>query len=268
MVRHRLVQSGLVAGALSVIAGAHTLAADMQATHPDFTGVWTMYLEPGQSIFSAFGGPPAKLPFTPEGQKRRDEYNKLLGPEQANPGAYCVDYGMPMMMEQAGGYPIEFIQKPDQLTIIYEVEGEMRRVYLGGRSVPESKRLPTRQGYSTGQWEGNVLVVETSDLSDGEDQAHPHSDQARIVERFSLGRSAKGTRVVSYEMTLTDPVYYTQPVNVSKKWEEMKDGFIISYRCPDEFWQELRDKRREQLRSGKPADARMSDIYKARELKE
>jgi hypothetical protein len=160
---------------------------------------------------------------------------------------------MPSMMEQAGGYPIEFIQKPDQLTIIYEVESEMRRVYMGERRIPPEKRIPTRQGYSTGHWEGDTLVVQTSDLMDGEDQmSHPHSDQAQIAERFSLGTDARGTKVLSYEMTMTDPVYYTEPVKVQKKFMPLANGYIITYRCADEFWLALLEARRAQLKAGKP----------------
>jgi hypothetical protein len=236
---------------------------------PDFTGVWTMYLEPGQSPFAGFGQPPPPQPFTAEGKRRSDEYRQLLGPEKANPGAYCVDYGMPSMMEQAGGYPIEFIQRADQLTIIYEVEGETRRVYLGDRHLTAEKRLPSRQGYSEGRWEGDVLVVETTDLTDGEDQLqHPHSDQATIVERFSLGAAANGGKIVSYEMVMTDPVYYTESIRVERKWAPLAGGFIIPYRCPDEFWLALLKMRREQLHAGKAVDARMSDVYKDREAKE
>ena len=78
------------------------------------------------------------MPLTAEGKRRIEEYGKLLGPERANPAAYCVDYGVPTMMELPGGYPIEFIQKPNQLTIVYEVENETRRVYIGDRQLPAS----------------------------------------------------------------------------------------------------------------------------------
>ncbi len=54
---------------------------------------------------------------------------------------------------------------------------------------------------------------------------------------------------------------------MQKKWAPL-NGFIIPYRCPDEFWFALLKTRREQLKAGKPADARMSDVYKAREEKE
>jgi hypothetical protein len=172
------------------------------------------------------------------------------------------------MMEQAGGYPIEFIQRPEQLTIIYEVEGETRRIFLAGQVIPENKRIPTREGYSFGKWEGKTLVVETTGLADGVDQPHPHSEEAKILERFSLDKDAKGTKILVYEMTLTDPVYYTQPIVVKKKFAPLVNGFIMSYRCPEEFWLGLLEARREQLKAGKPADARMSDVYKAYESKE
>jgi len=265
---HKLrVLCKVVLSGAALIVYLQSLAAEPE--RPDFTGVWTVYREPGQARASGFGGPRTDLPFTAEGRRRLEEYRKLLGPENANPAAYCVDYGMPAMMELAGGYPIEFIQKPDQLTIIYEVESEMRRVYMGDRRVPAEKRLPTRQGYSEGHWEGNVLVVTTTDLLDGQDQAqHPHSDQAKMTERFSLVEDATGAKLIAYEMTMTDPVYYTEPIKVQRKWQPLANGYIIPYRCADEFWYALLEARREQLKAGKPADARMSDVYKAREEKE
>src|SRR5690606_32983667 len=140
---------------------------------------WTTYRDPGAPATAAgpiAGTPPP--PFTPEGKRRAAEYEKLVGADQPstgsfsgdNPAAHCVPYGMPTMMQSAGGYPIEFIHRPEQLTMIYEVESETRRVYMPGHGVPPEKRLPVRQGYSEGHWEGNTLVVETTDMSDGIDQ--------------------------------------------------------------------------------------------------
>ena len=48
----------------------------------------------------------------------------------------------------------------------------------------------------------------------------------------------------------------------------LADGFIIPYRCPDEFWYSLLELRHEQVKDGKPGNARMSDVYKAREALE
>jgi len=256
--------------ATAIVWGQTAAGADADAARPDFTGVWGTFRS-GQPAGGPARRPPGfalqPLPFTPEGKRRSEEYQKLVGPEQANPAAYCTDYGMPTMMEAAGGYPIEFIQKPDQLTIIYEVEGETRRIYLGGRGVPKEKRLVTRDGYSTGHWEGDTLVVETTDLADGQDQRHPHSDQATILERFSLSHDPAGNKVMAYSAVMTDPVYYTEPIRIEKKFSPTTDGYIMTYRCPDEFWNALLDARRAQLKQGKPVTARMSDVYREYESK-
>jgi hypothetical protein len=241
-------------------------AAVAAPERPDFTGLWMAAR--GQRGASGFGNQQGGLPLTDEGKRRVEEYRKLLGPENANPAAYCVDYGTPLVMEQPGGYPLEFIQKGDQLTIIYEVENETRRIYMGDRQLPVQERVPSRAGYSQGRWEGDVLVVTTTDLLDGRDQgAHPHSDQATIEERFSFVTDDEGRKLMNYEASIIDPVYYTEPFKIQRRYQPLEDGFILPYRCPDDFWYELLDMRTEQLKQGKPANAAMSDVYKSHEAK-
>jgi hypothetical protein len=252
--------------AAALLCGA-VIAADA-AEPPDFTGVWETYRGATQGRASGFGGQRAGLPLTEEGQRRVEEYRQLIGPERANPAAYCVDYGVPTMMTLPGSYPIEFIHKPNQLTIIYEVENETRRIYIGDRQLPPEQRIPSRAGYSEGHWDGDVLVVTTTDLLDGADQAAtPHSDEATLEERFFLSEDDNGTKVLTYQARIIDPVYYTEPVQIERRYQPY-DGFILPYRCPDEFWYELLDLRRAQLEAGEPVDARMSEVYEAREAKE
>ena len=251
-----------------VCAGVVSVA---QAQPPDFTGVYETYRAPqgqGQGRASGFGGPRAGLPLTEEGKRRVEEYGVLAGPTRLNGATFCADYGVPTMMTLPGAYPIEFIQKPTQLTIIYEVNNETRRIYIGDRQVAPEKRLPSRAGYSAGHWEGNVLVVKTTDLLDAQDQTgSPYSDQATIDERFSLAET-DGKKVLTYQATITDPVYYTEPVKLPDRKYQLYDDFIIPYGCQDEIWSELLDLRRDQLKAGKPVDARMSDVYKVREARE
>ena len=95
---------------------------------------------------------------------------------------------------------------------------EIRRVYFGDRNMPEADRVPGRNGYSSGHWEGDTLVVETDNLVDQVDQrSTSHSDQATIVERYQLdGKDAQGRRILAVEMTMTDPVFYTKPVVIDQ----------------------------------------------------
>lgn len=256
----------LLSSAAAVLACAATATAQ-ESAHPDFTGVWTSYTGARQGRASGFGGPRAGLPLTEEGRRRVEEYQRLAGPERLNAAAHCATYGVPTMMSLPGAYPIEFIQKPDQLTIIFEVGNETRRIYIGDRQLPPEQRIPSRAGYSEGHWEGDVLVVKTTDLLDGQDAGTPYSEQATIDERFSLDEDANGTKVLTYQASINDPIYYTAPVTIERKYEPY-DGFILPYNCQDELWYELLDMRREQLEAGEPIDARMSDVYKAREAKE
>jgi hypothetical protein len=270
----RLPVLRLVTG-LALCAAAPTVSLAQTADEPitaarDFSGVWTTYRDPGAA--QTAGGPiaaPPKIPFTPEGERRKAEYAKLTGADVVssgsfsgdNPAAHCVPYGMPTMMQSAGGYPIEFILRPEQLTMIYEVESETRRVYMPGHGVVPEKRLPVRQGYSEGHWDGDTLVVETTDMSDGLDQrTYPHSEDAKIVERFHLVPDARVGKVLEYEMTMTDPVYYSEPVHFTRKWMPLKDGHIMAYNCTEEPWLRLLDARRKQLQAGQPVTAQMKDV--------
>jgi hypothetical protein len=255
--------------ALGALAAAAYAADEPLTPQRDFSGVWTTYAEPGAAPAARRGAAPPEPPFTAEGRRRRDEYRKLVGEgidasaavSGDNPGAHCVVYGMPTMMQSAGGYPIEFIHRPEQLTIIYEVESETRRVYMPGHGVPPEKRLPVRQGYSEGRWDGDTLVVTTTDLSDGQDQrSYPHSEEATMVERMRLIPDAKVGKILDYELTMTDPIYYTAPVTFTKRWMPLKDGHIMAYNCTEEPWLRLLEKRREQLKAGQPITAKMADV--------
>ncbi len=265
MSKESRARSALLTVALTVCGAAVSVVEAQQ--QPDFTGLWETYRGASQGRASGFGGARPSLPLTEEGRRRVEEYGVLAGPTRLNGATFCADYGVPTMMSMPGSYPLEFIQKPDQLTIIFEVNNETRRIYIGDRQLPSEQRLPSRAGYSQGRWEGNALVVKTTDLTDGLDQpANPYSEQATIDERFSV-EEVNGTKVLTYQATITDPVYYTEPIKIERRYQPY-DGFIIPYACQDELWYELLELRREQLEAGKPVEARMSDVYKIREERE
>ena len=145
---------------------------------------------------------------------------------------------MPSAMLGGGSYPMEIIQRPEQITIIYELHGETRRVYFGEHNVPEQDRVPGRSGYSSGHWEGDVLVVQTNNLVEQLDQrTTPHSGDATIVERFRLdGTDAQGRRLLVAEVTMTDPKFYTAPVVLTVRWAQVPNGHLLPYECNEEAW--------------------------------
>jgi hypothetical protein len=134
---------------------------------------------------------------------------------------------------------MEIIQREDQITIIYEAHTEVRRIYFGARNAAQEDRVPGRNGYSSGHWEGDVLVVETDNLVDQIDQRTPHSDAATIVERYRLdARDEQGRRVLVADMTMTDPAFYTQPLTMQKRWAQVPNGRLLPYECDEENWRD------------------------------
>ena len=224
----------VAAAVATVLAGAALAASPVR---PDFTGVWTNAGAPGIGGATRGGGP-APLPLRPEAKARVDAYQKLVGPVGDTPGGWCLGHGMPGSMMNSGGYPMEIVQRPEQLTITYEAHTEMRRFYLGARNAPQADRVPGRNGYSSAHWEGNTLVVETDNLVDQVDQRWAHSDEAKIVERYHLEDKpdAQGRRVLVADMVMTDPKFYTAPVTEQKRWAEVPNGRLLPYECPEEFW--------------------------------
>jgi hypothetical protein len=226
----------LVMGAAFALAATASFAAGV-ATTPDFTGVWTNAGRP------AMGGTtqaaPAPLPLKPEAKARVDAYAKLVAKSGATPGGVCLGTGMPGSMLGSGGYPMEIIQRPEQITVVYEAHNETRRIYFGDRNAPQADRVPGRNGYSSGRWEGDTLVVETDNLVDQVDQRWPHSDEAKIVERYRLdGKDEQGRPILVATMTLTDPKFYTAPVVAEKRWAKVPNGRLLPYECNEEYWVE------------------------------
>lgn len=219
------------------------------AERPDFTGVWGNYRPPGAAAPQR-GAPPAPLPLKPEAKAKVDAYHALVDPRGDTPGGFCLGTGMPGSMLGSGGYPMEIVQHGDIILVVYEAHAEIRRIFLGERA-NEEDLFPDRNGYSHGRWEGDKLIVETTHLKEAVDQTrYPHSDQAKIVEEYSLATADDGTKVLTARMTMTDPVFYTQPITAEKKWQLQPGVRLLPYECNEPAWEEHLERLREQSKSG------------------
>ena len=140
--------------------------------------------------------------------------------------------------------------QPEQITIIYEAHSEVRRIYLAGPKVDPADLIPSRDGYSTGRWEGDTLVVETTALKESVDQVAAHSEDARIVERYRLSRDARtGRRLLNAEVTIIDPTFYRKPPTFSLSWAPLENGRMLAYDCTEPDWDAHLDALREKRRS-------------------
>jgi hypothetical protein len=206
------------------------------AAPPDLTGIWTM--QPDGKAGAALNGPgdfEKTAPFTPLARSKLAEYHALVDPTGDSPGAHCVPHGVPLALFLGGGYPVEFVQRPEQLTIIYETHNEVRRVFLDGRRIEPADILPSRGGVSLGHWAGNTLVVETTGLKESIDQATAHSEHARVVERYTPHTDGD-LRRLRVEVTIHDPLFYTSPPTLTREYTQLREGRMLDYDCTEPDW--------------------------------
>lgn len=228
MRRHQIV------GMLSMVFCMGT-AAPLAAQHPDFSGSWTTYRGGGGP--GSFAAPQSEIKLTDEAQAARKAYLSVTDGTNHGPGNSCVGYGMPASVLGSGGYPMEIIQRPEQLFVIYEAHNEIRRIYVGEEAGDPKKFFPERNGYSTARWEGDRLIVETTRLKTQVDTRYPHSDRATIREVYYLDTPLEdGTRVLVNELTMTDPAWLQEPFTAVKRWQELKDYHVLTYECSEPKW--------------------------------
>lgn len=225
---------------LLMIALPLALAACSDATSPvpDLSGIWTMDAQGrAGAALNGVGDFEDTAPFTPEARAKLAEYHALVDPTGDTPGGHCMPHGMPLAVFLGGGYPVEFIQRPGQLTIIYETHNEVRRVFLDGRQIDPADILPSRGGMSWGHWEGDTLVVETTGLTESVDQPTAHSAEARIIERYTP-HTRDGLRRLRVEVTIDDPRFYTEPPTLEREYTELQNGRMLDYNCVEPAWED------------------------------
>ena len=111
------------------------------------------------------------------------------------------------------GFTLEFLTEDD---VIYMLGFEqIRRVYIDGRERPTGF-WPNKLGWSQGDWEGETLVVTTTDFTEGTIDAGNRplpfgGPDAEMVERYTL---TPEPRALMLDLTLTDPKYYVAPIRV------------------------------------------------------
>ncbi len=131
------------------------------------------------------------------------------GPEDLNPRARCVTPGMPRIGPGPRGDPLygyyQFFQAPGYFVLVMETNHAARIVRLDGTPHP-SPRIRQWHGDPVGRWDGETLVVDTTNFSSRTNFLGAAED-LHLVERFT--RVAPDA--VRYELTFDDPTTWTRP---------------------------------------------------------
>jgi hypothetical protein len=169
------------------------------------------------------------LPFQPwaaELHRQREADNS-----KDNPDAHCLPMGF--MQFHYHGQPRKMIQTPQVIVILYEANSGMRQIFTDGRPLPGKDADPWWYGYSTGHWEGDTLVVQSTgfrDLGWLDVEGSPLSDTAKIIERYR--RPDFGH--LDIEVTIDDPKAYTKPWTVAVHQRIMVDTELIEFVCQED----------------------------------
>ncbi len=175
---------------------------------------------------------------TPEGERRVEEYEALRDqfapydhPELRPLGERCIvsfgsSAGPPMMPNTAYNNNYTIVQTADHVVIMTEMVHDVRVIQLG-----EPKPLPAHMrpwfGDSWGRWEGNTLVVETTNIHpDQRFRGIPPSENMKVIER--LTRIDEET--ILYDFTIEDPMIYTEPWGGEIPFKRF-DDLLYEYAC-------------------------------------
>jgi hypothetical protein len=232
----------VVAGCPSVSAKFHPCALAKARSfnpsrtlngEPDLTGLWDAPLAQGFQNVEDFSGDPSpvgfgpavtmivdppdgRVPYHPWARVQRDENTA----QYVDPYAQCLPTGVPRQM---GNFRTrQIVQRPGLIAIVNEAGGHVYRVvYTDGRPhVPSAIRL--WMGDSRGRWDGNTLVIETSNMNGRwwyDSNGHFASASLRVVERLTM----VDINTIHYQATMEDPAVYTRPWTMVFPLERMKD---------------------------------------------
>jgi hypothetical protein len=184
---------------------------------------------------SIITGPEGRVPpMTPEAQKRQADlraYNaqhQWDGPETRPLGERCIMWpaeGPPMMPE---GYNsnVQIVQGQGYVSVLQEMIHDARVIPTDGRPhLPENIRQ--WMGDARGHWEGDTLVVETTNFTDRTTlQQAPTSTKLKVIEKFSRVDAS----TVLYQFTVDDPATWAKPWSGEVTMTKL-DGPIYEYAC-------------------------------------
>jgi len=142
--------------------------------------------------------------------------------------AHCIPLSL---LAQVAGTdvlsPFEIHQSPRKLTVIFEHDNAIRQIFTDGRPHPKPLEI-TWLGHSTGNWEGDTLVVDTVGMRDEtwlDNDGHVHSDHLRMIERIQrVDHDTLRTDITLEDAkALEQPWHQTVFHKLRPNWDLMED---------------------------------------------
>jgi hypothetical protein len=194
--------------------------------------------KPPRQTSRIFDPPDGRIPaLTPLGEKRMRETQAL---RQAPANSWenfsyyirCISRGVTgSIFPVIYGNGTQIVQSPDYVAILHEMVHEARIIPLN-KTPHAGPGIRNYMGDSRGHWEGNTLVVETTNVVDGkvgigQGGPTPTSDALRLVERFT----PVDPITIQYEVTIEDPKTFTRPWKVTFPIVQEPGYQVFEYAC-------------------------------------
>jgi Family of unknown function (DUF6152) len=189
------------------------------ASDPGARGLFRVWI-PTHTVGTGSGH--VSFPLTEKARAAKAAYNPA-----DDTALRCIPQGMPGAMDNP--YPIEFTRHGDEITLRLEEWDGVRTIHMNADA--DAKQQPrSRMGYSVGRWDGDALVVKTTDIDWPyfDDLGTPLTSDAVVLERFSPDASGNH---LSWEAQITDPEIFTEPVTLNIEWEYLPGQEIKPYNC-------------------------------------
>jgi hypothetical protein len=204
---------------------------------PDHWWQDALHLEKGSQAWLIVEPADGKIPpMTADGQKRvtaRTEARRNTGRGPADSyedrSLYdrCITRGMPgSMMPAIYGNSYRIVQGQGFVAIQYEMIHETRVIPLDVRP-HVGKALHMDMGDARGHWDGETLVVETTNFKDRSAFRNGNPDSLKIVERFTRAAPDK----VTWSVTVDDPSTWTRPWTFAMPLTMSASEPIMQYEC-------------------------------------
>ena len=198
----------------------------------NYSAVWMVERQFDRRTSLVTDPPSGRIPpLTAEAQERQRQsaagrgvgVGPANGPEDRPLSERCITFGFPDTLAGYNSY-YQLVQSPASVAVLSERIHDVRVIPLDGRPHPPSS-VRLWLGDSRGHWEGDTLVVDTTNFSGGS-SFRGSDENLHLVERFTRVNST----TINYEFTIDDPTVWTHPWTAMIPLTRSSDQ-IYEYAC-------------------------------------
>lgn len=193
---------------------------------PNISGTWEA--QGGNRTIRPVDGSPT--PFLPWAQQYFETRAaaEAKGEPLYDPNASCLPSGVPRVVSVP--YPLDIIQTPERIMIAIEVTHVYRVIHMDGAKPPPG--YEGFMGWSNGRWEGDTLVVETTNLNgftQVDEEGRPKSKALKVTERYQK----VAPNILEISFLIDDPKTYSRPWTARSRFRWAPDLRLAEYVCEE-----------------------------------